>query len=189
MGGQHSDIKASFADYVTAVCSRLGIPEDYGLLRCLPLQPECSQPVSIGMDVFEREQFMLQGAASAWIAMQTAALQDQIELQIVSAFRPVDYQAGIIRRKLDAGLCIEDILKVSAAPGYSEHHSGRALDITAPGFDVLEEVFEQSPAFAWLQTHASRFEFRLSYPRGNPHAVAYEPWHWYWHGSDQNRTS
>lgn len=189
MGEQTSDIKANFANYVTAVCSQLGIPEDYGLQRCLPLQQECSQPVSIGLDVFEREQFMHQGAATAWIAMQTAAAIDQIELQVVSAFRPVDYQVGIIQRKLDSGLCIEDILKVSAAPGYSEHHSGRALDITTPGFDVLEEVFEESPAFAWLQTHASRFEFRLSYPRGNPHGVAYEPWHWYWQGSNQNFTS
>lgn len=189
MSEKTNDIKTSFADYVTSVCSQLGIPDDYGLQRSLPLQLECAQPVSIGLDVFEREQFMLQGAASAWLAMQAAALLDKVELQVVSAFRPVDYQAGIIRRKLDSGQCIEDILKVSAAPGFSEHHSGRALDITTPGFDVLEEVFEQSPAFAWLQSHASRFDFRLSYPRGNPHGVAYEPWHWYWQGSDQNRTS
>jgi D-alanyl-D-alanine carboxypeptidase len=26
--------------------------------------------------------------------------------------------------------------------------------------------------------HADRFGFRLSYPYGNPHGMAYEPWHW-----------
>ena len=82
-------------------------------------------------------------------------------------------------------VCIEDILKVSAAPGYSEHHSGRALDITTPGYDVLEEVFEASPAFRWLEKNASHYRFRLSYPRDNPHGVVYEPWHWYWHGQNQ----
>ena len=188
MSRQRNDIKSSFADYVADVCTQLGIPADYGLQRCLPLQQECLRPVSIGLDVFEREQFMQPKAAKAWLAMQHAAALDQIELQAVSAFRPVDYQAGIIRRKLDSGLCIEDILKVSAAPGYSEHHSGRALDITTPGFDVLEEEFEESPAFAWLQANASRFEFRLSYPRGNPHGVAYEPWHWCWQGLEQNNS-
>jgi D-alanyl-D-alanine carboxypeptidase len=187
MGEQRINTKASFAEFVAGVCSQLGIPEDYGLKRRLSLQQECSHPVSIGPDVFEREQFMLHGAAKAWRQMQKAAAQENIQLLVVSAFRPVDYQAGIVKRKLDNGLSIEEILKVSAAPGYSEHHSGRALDITTPGFDALEEVFETSAAFAWLLKNAARFEFRLSYPRDNPHGVAYEPWHWYWLGPDQNR--
>ena len=188
MSRQHDDIKASFAEYVAGICSELGIEPDYGRQRCLPLQTECQNPVSIGLDVFEREQYLLRGAANAWKEMQAAAALDLIVLQVVSAFRPVDYQADIVRRKLDSGLTIEDILKVSAAPGFSEHHSGRALDITTPGFDVLEEAFEDSPAFAWLLENASRFEFRLSYPRDNPHGVAYEPWHWYWQGQDPDQT-
>jgi len=114
--------------------------------------------------------------------MRHAAATQDIVLQLVSAYRPVDYQVGIVQRKLDAGIDIEDILKVSAAPGFSEHHSGRAVDLSTPGFQVLEEEFEQSPAFSWLTENASSFGFRLSYPRNNPHGVAYEPWHWYWQG-------
>jgi D-alanyl-D-alanine carboxypeptidase len=102
-------------------------------------------------------------------------------LQVVSAYRSTEYQLGILRRKLERGQTIEEILRVSAAPGYSEHHSGRALDITTPGFAALEEEFEQSPAFAWLGANAARFGFRLSYPRGNRHGIAFEPWHWCWH--------
>jgi len=101
-----------------------------------------------------------------------------VELQIVSAFRSIEYQLGILQRKLDRGQTIAQILRVSAAPGYSEHHSGRALDITTPGFAALEEEFENSPAFAWLKKNGRRFGFRLSYPRRNPHGIAYEPWHW-----------
>ncbi|NND57300.1 MAG: D-alanyl-D-alanine carboxypeptidase family protein, partial [Xanthomonadales bacterium] len=37
-------------------------------------------------------------------------------------------------------------------------------------------------AFAWLTAHAKQFGFRMSFPRGNPHGVAYEPWHWAWRG-------
>ncbi|HEX7917653.1 D-alanyl-D-alanine carboxypeptidase family protein, partial [Rudaea sp.] len=41
-----------------------------------------------------------------------------------------------------------------------------------------------SPAFAWLTKNAGTFGFAMSYPRGNPHALAYEPWHWCWRGDD-----
>lgn len=182
MSKGNKNLSSDFGTYIATICDRLGIPEDYGLQRNLPLQPECPQPVSIGKDLFDREQFLTEGAAGAWLEMQRAAAKNDVELQVVSAFRPVEYQAGIVQRKLDSGINIDDILKVSAAPGFSEHHSGRALDLTTPGFEVLEEEFELSRAFAWLLNRAHEFNFRLSYPRDNPHGVAYEPWHWYWLG-------
>ena len=112
--------------------------------------------------------------------MHVAASEDGIELHLVSAFRSASYQLEILRRKLDQGQSIDEILKVSAAPGYSEHHSGRVVDLTTPGYAALEEEFETSAAFAWLRRNAANYGFHLSYPRGNPHGIAYEPWHWCW---------
>ena len=63
----------------------------------------------------------------------------------------------------------------------TEHHTGRAVDVMTPGGPILEEAFEDTDAFRWLARHACRFGFRLSYPRGNAHGFAYEPWHWAWH--------
>jgi D-alanyl-D-alanine carboxypeptidase len=123
---------------------------------------------------------MFPAAAQAWQSMRQQAATDGIELQAVSAFRSVSYQAEIVQRKLDKGLAIEDILAVSAAPGFSEHHTGRAIDITTPGFPVLEQEFEKSATFEWLHLHAAMFGFRMSFPPGNRHKVAYEPWHWAW---------
>ena len=120
--------------------------------------------------------------------MRDTAAASGVDLQIVSAFRSAEYQLGIIQRKLDRGQSVEEILRVSAAPGYSEHHSGRALDLAAPGYAVLEEEFENSPAFAWLCDNARRFGFTLSYTRGNAHAIAYEPWHWCWHPGTKDFT-
>jgi D-alanyl-D-alanine carboxypeptidase len=110
--------------------------------------------------------------------MRAAAERDGIALIPVSGFRSVARQTLIIRRKLAAGQRIDAILKLVAAPGYSEHHTGRALDIGTPGQPLLEESFAGTPAFKWLRRHASRFHFTLSYPRRNPHGIAYEPWHW-----------
>lgn len=169
-----------FARRVREVGADLGIPADYGVRHRLRLQPEARTLESIGEDIYGREQKMWPRAARAWRKMSGAAAIDTIEIQPVSAFRTVDYQADLIRRKRDKGQSMESILAVSAAPGYSEHHSGRAIDVTTPGCEVLEEPFEATEAFSWLQDNANRFGFTLSYPRGNPHGVAYEPWHWAW---------
>ena len=114
--------------------------------------------------------------------MRKAAADEGIALDLVSAFRSVDHQATIIRRKREAGQNIAAILAVSAAPGFSEHHTGRALDLTTPGCPPLERHFEATDAFRWLEARAASFGFRLSYPEGNHHGIAYEPWHWYFQG-------
>ena len=96
----------------------------------------------------------------------------------ISGYRSHDYQLGIFERKRARGFALADILAVNAAPGFSEHHSGEALDIGTTGEPPAEASFERTPAFAWLQRHAGGFGFAMSYPRGNPHGIVYEPWHW-----------
>lgn len=159
----------------------LGVPRDYGRTRHLRLQREPVHLVPVGEDIHGRVQWLQPAAARALARMRDAAAHAGAELQLVSAFRSIDYQLGIIERKLARGQAIDAILRVSAAPGYSEHHTGRCVDFTTPGFAALEEEFERSPAFHWLRRHAAEFGFALSYPRGNAHALAYEPWHWCWH--------
>jgi D-alanyl-D-alanine carboxypeptidase len=174
--------KRRFLKRITAINESLGIPDCYGTSRNLPLQIEAGRLISIGCDIYQRDQQMIPAAARAWHAMQQSAAAESIDLQVVSAFRSVDYQAGIISRKLSKGQVIDEILRVSAAPGFSEHHSGRAIDITSPDSPVLEETFELSEAFSWLAESAAKFDFHMSFPRDNPHGVAYEPWHWAWRG-------
>jgi D-alanyl-D-alanine carboxypeptidase len=168
---------------IVAQALELGVPRDYGRARHLNIVREPHALAFIGMDVHDRPQWLAPRAARAFLRMREAAEGDRITLDIVSAFRSADYQLGILRRKRERGLAMDEILKVSAAPGYSEHHSGRAVDLTAPGYAALEEEFENSPSFAWLRRHARHFGFALSYPRKNRHGIAYEPWHWCWRGT------
>jgi len=113
-----------------------------------------------------------------WTDMQRAAQQDGIQLEVLSAFRSIDYQRQLIARKLDRGDPPNQILKVVALPGYSEHHTGYALDIVTTAYPELTEDFELSEGFAWLSHSAHQFGFFLSYPRDNPWGFIYEPWHW-----------
>ncbi len=156
----------------------LDIDLNYGAARDLPIMAEPSLLVSTGIDRFRRTIWLEPDTQSAWRAMQAAAIKAGVQVETISAFRSQHYQADLVRRKLKRGQAITEILKVSAAPGFSEHHSGRAIDLAEPGMPALEEVFADSAAFSWLQANAPRFGFIMSFPPENRHGVMYEPWHW-----------
>lgn len=159
---------------------RLGIPSDYAAARRLPLYREASALVRVGRNPDGRVLRLAPRAAAAWRRMQAAAQADGIELIPISAFRSVRRQTKIIREKLAAGRPIADILTSVAAPGCSEHHTGRALDLGSPEELELDEHFARTAQFRWLKKNAARFGFRLSFPKDNPHGIVYEPWHWCW---------
>jgi len=147
----------------------------------LELVAEPSRLAFAGFDRYRRPLWLAHGAVPAWSRMREAAHRDGIVLDAISGYRSHAYQLGIFRRKLARGLALDAILAVNAAPGFSEHHGGCALDIGTPGEPAAEESFENTSAFAWLAQRAQDFGFRMSYPRGNPHGIVYEPWHWCWH--------
>jgi zinc D-Ala-D-Ala carboxypeptidase len=167
-----------FADRIAELHTSLGIAPGYELSSGLPLQHEPAELADAGQDMFGRDQRLTPEALSAWQLMRAAAAADGIDLLLVSAFRSVDYQAALIRKKIESGRTLDDIMRVNAAPGFSEHHTGRAIDIACPDDAPLQESFENTSAFNWLQRNASHFGFVMSYPRGHRHAISYEPWHW-----------
>jgi zinc D-Ala-D-Ala carboxypeptidase len=175
------DSHDSYEARVARSLAALGIPASYATDRRLPLHGEAAELVSIGFDIHGRERQLAPEAAVKWEELLSAALRDGITLQLVSAFRSLEYQQRIFERKLAAGQSLEQILVVNVPPGYSEHHTGRAVDLTTPGCPPLSEEFETTAAFAWLERNGPRIGFTMSYPRGNPFGVIYEPWHWALH--------
>lgn len=119
-------------------------------------------------------------AAAALRQLQAAARKDGVNLPVGSAFRSVAYQQGIVNRKRAAGQSDAQIFKVSSAPGYSEHHTGYALD-----FEPINHSFGNTKAYAWLRQNAARYGWEQSF---TPEAVrntrvAVEEWHWKYKGS------
>jgi D-alanyl-D-alanine carboxypeptidase len=157
----------------------LGLDEEsYASDTGLELVPEPATLAFAGFDRYHRPLWLRAAAAQAWQAMRRQAWADGVELEAISGYRSHDYQLGIFRRKLARGQTVAEILRVNAAPGFSEHHGGQVLDISTPGEPAAEESFENTPAFAWLRDNAEGFGFVMSYPRGNRHGIDYEPWHW-----------
>lgn len=156
----------------------IGLDGQYAQATGLALVAEPDWLAFAGLDRYRRALWLHVEAARAWDHMRHAALRDDVVLEAISGYRSHAYQLGIFERKRARGDTIEQILRVNAAPGFSEHHSGRALDIGAPGEPPAEESFENTAAFAWLVDNAEGHGFVMSYPRDNPHGITYEPWHW-----------
>ena len=169
---------SAYAERIAQHLQELGITTSYAADRGLPLCEEPAEVVLVGLDIFGRARHLEPTAARKWGEMRDAARADGLDLLLVSAFRSVDYQRAIFDRKLSQGVPIEEILRINAAPGFSEHHTGRAVDIATRGCPPLTEAFDATEAFVWLTKHAGRFNFVLSYPRDNPFGIVYEPWHW-----------
>ena len=96
--------------------------------------------------------------ARAFVAMRDAAAAAGIELRIVSGFRSREHQQWLYAA-WRAGMGNR-----AARPGYSNHQSGRALDLD----------LDRPGAFTWLDANARRFGFKRT--------VKSEPWHWEWNG-------
>ena len=178
-------------DHFKARIEQLTRPEPYASLNQKlgihtktinqPIHLTAAQLVDSDIDCFDRPTKLHPKAHKAWQQLKRAALSDGVKLSLVSAFRSMSYQAGLIKNKLETGQHLKDILCTNTPPGHSEHHTGCAIDITTEGFEPLAEAFEQSQAFVWLTDHAAEFDFFMSYPRDNSLGIIYEPWHWCYH--------
>ncbi|UCD16827.1 MAG: M15 family metallopeptidase [Candidatus Zixiibacteriota bacterium] len=111
---------------------------------------------------------------AALVKMAERARRDSIDLIAKSGFRSPSYQKTIIKRRLAKGATFEEITRLVAPPGYSEHHTGRAVDlVTSAG------SFAESDVYRWLKTHAAEFNFIESFPDDSAGDRHWEPWHWY----------
>lgn len=163
------------------VLASLGIDPSAIARRGLVVHDEAKECVFVGVGLDGREHFLVPAAAEAWQRMTGQARQDGVELAIASSFRSVARQAEIIHAKLGLGLTIAEVLASVAPPGYSEHHTGRAVDIVTPDHPELAGSFATTAAFAWLGAEAGRFGFVMSYPEDNRQGYVHEPWHWCFH--------
>ncbi|MFZ4065575.1 MAG: M15 family metallopeptidase [Rhodoluna sp.] len=100
-------------------------------------------------------------------------------LVIQSAYRSYGEQKTIHARQVEKyGLTTGEAL--AARPGYSEHQTGWAMDVSARGQGCQIRVcFGQTKAGRWLAGNAWRFGFIIRYPSEAMEVTGYqyEPWH------------
>lgn len=108
--------------------------------------------------------------------VKTAKLED-LTIVANSTFRTYDYQESLYNRyKRDYGKEYAD--NYAARPGYSEHQTGLAIDVST--LNSTMDNFEETEEFSWLQDHAHEYGFILRYPKGKEYITGYnyESWHY-----------
>lgn len=104
-----------------------------------------------------------------YLEMWNAAKKEGLTLLINSSFRTYENQKEQHAAYGD---------NYAARPGYSEHQTGLAIDITTYG--VSGSDFHTTAEFYWLQENAHKYGFILRYPEGKQMITgySYESWHY-----------
>ncbi|MDX1978206.1 MAG: D-alanyl-D-alanine carboxypeptidase family protein [Pseudanabaenaceae cyanobacterium bins.68] len=153
--------------------------QKYGHFAYAEADPATLETIAIASDGYQIK--LKSAAAREYRRMVAAALAAGIALEGVSGFRTravqseLFYEIGQARNQSEAERAL-----VSAPPGYSEHHTGYAVDLVdldQPSAN-LSPSFERTAGFLWLQQNARRYGFELSFLPNNPQGIMYEPWHW-----------
>jgi D-alanyl-D-alanine carboxypeptidase len=101
------------------------------------------------------------------------------KLVIQSAYRSYAEQKVVHDRQVKRyGLKVGEAL--AARPGYSEHQTGLAVDVSARGQGCQIRVcFGQTKAGYWITKYAYKYGFIVRYPKTETAYTGYqyEPWH------------
>ena len=123
---------------------------------------------------------MRKEAADAFMEMSDAATVDNISIKNASAYRSYKYQVNLYDKYVERdGKKAADTY--SARPGFSEHQTGLSSDI-----NQIDNSFENTDAFRWLQKNADKYGFILRFPKDKEDITGYqyEPWHYRYVGKD-----
>ena len=132
----------------------------------------------------------------SFMRMKTEASKENIDIELVSAYRNFQRQKEIFegkyKRFTEEGLspikAIDKIIEYSTIPGTSRHHWGTDIDIIdgnanpRPSSVLQPEHFHGKGPFCklkeWLNEHAESFGFYEVYTdNANRNGFKYEPWH------------
>ncbi len=114
--------------------------------------------------------------------LRTEVLEDGIDIELDSGYRSVEEQQEIwdeFSKKYG-----DDVGKIVSEPGYSEHHTGLAVDVflIADGRIIRDndDLFAAEEIFSKVHRHLAKHGFILSVLPGKEEicgGLAYEPWH------------
>lgn len=118
--------------------------------------------------------------------------KEGIDIELDSTYRSVKAQQELWDEwSADPEKGPEYVKKFVAVPGYSEHHTGLAIDICLKIDGELvydnDEMIAQKDIFKKIHSKLAKYGFILRYPEGKKKETgyAYEPWHFRYVGSEK----
>lgn len=123
---------------------------------------------------------MVDYAANAMQELINAAASEGYTIFTMTGYRSYGFQASIYNGYLKED-SKENVDTYSARPGYSEHHTGLAVDVNS-----LNQSWGETPEGIWLNENCYKYGFIIRYPYGKDEITGYmyEPWHIRYIGKD-----
>lgn len=118
-------------------------------------------------------------AADAYAKLKAAVSANKLgTLCVNSGYRDYLTQTQIHSQKVRL-LGLRAGEELAARPGYSEHQTGLALDVSTVGLGCRIGSFGSSLASKWVAKNAWQYGFIVRYPYGKTKVTGYvwEPWH------------
>lgn len=167
------NIVTNETDIAVLVNKKRGLPDNY--------EPtDLTEPkVEFSFSGKSEKKMLRKEAAEALEKLFKQASNDGIKLYGVSGYRSRSTQTTIYNYNVKTQ-GQEETDKVSAKPGFSEHQTGLAIDVSSQSAKfALEEVFGTTKEGKWLAEHAHETGFIIRYPKGKESITgySYEPWH------------
>ena len=121
-------------------------------------------------------QLLRKETGEAFIRMRNAASNEGLSLMAVSGYRSVEYQENLYNSYLESDT-LENVDRYSARAGYSEHHTGMAIDVFGSIHGLRE--FINTPEYPWVKENAHKYGFIIRYTETGEFITGYEfePWH------------
>jgi zinc D-Ala-D-Ala carboxypeptidase len=112
------------------------------------------------------------------VAMINAAAAAGKSIGLTSAYRSYDNQVATYNHWVSVNGSTAAADQVSARPGYSEHQTGFAVDVSSGGAGL--EAFANTAAYTWMTNNAHKYGFVQRYKPGYEAVTGYsaEAWHW-----------
>jgi D-alanyl-D-alanine carboxypeptidase len=112
--------------------------------------------------------------------MKADAKSDGLDINIRSGYRTQETQETLFNNYV-AKDGLEEAMRYSAVPGFSEHQTGLAIDISNGDSQTsIGDWFTETPQATWLYENAWKYGFILRYPEGKENITGYkyESWHY-----------
>ena len=167
-------------DYLVLVNKENKLPDDW----------EDIVQVKSATSASGKEIFVEAEALEKYYELRNALAEEEIYILLDSTYRTVAYQEDLAQRfAKEYGL--DYVRKYVAVPGYSEHHTGLAIDVCLRIGNLIvddnDEMIACRNIFAKVHARLADYGFILRYPEGKEDITgySYEPWHFRYVGSPE----
>lgn len=177
------EIYANNRELLVLVNKSVELPEHLAEHYREKLQPICRGRLKASKDMYED-----------FSAMLNAAYDEGYQYWINCAYRDRDLQqklvdedvANFINQGMSRDEALQETLRETMPPGYSEHETGLAVDIVTANNGEVNGSQANEPGNQWLQQHCVEYGFILRYPEDKEDItqINYEPWHFRYVGKE-----